>query len=394
MSETEKVHELFESFLAGFVQPLICGGIAQQTRALPASTLDYFSLSHSTDYEVEEAIARGMIALASELCPVDHLPFPERGAMATAMALHNLSTLTDPMLNRAMARSARPRILDWVDTLTESIRPPATRGEALVRHVLWSRFLHAKREDTVVKNWAYTYRFYGRPPPANVVALPKLRFVRQQHTQQSLPELLQDQPDLDLATRFRRLLTRSPITEILRGDLAPDLQFGVANLAVLSDLSLRHGVVQTLVKNGTGRIAAPLGHALRMLSVQDTPPHYLAVAIQFLAELQILEVLDARAGHQPRSEPAVGDEELFSGVLPALLAHQGPLRHLLNLNADDLEQVRDRAELRRKQSGDDAVAFAASILDRADLHSAAQPGAGSPAPMPESIAETLEPELR
>ncbi len=87
--------------------------------------------------------------------------------------------------------------------------------------------------------------------------------------------------------------------------------------------------------------------------------------LSFLAELQVLEVLDERAGHVPIAEPAVGDEELFAAILPAVVQHDTPLSDVIALSASDLERVQRRAELRRQQAGDDAVDFARSILDRA-----------------------------
>merc|ERR1711969_317577 len=99
---------------------------------------------------------------------------------------------------------------------------PRTRGQALVRHAIVARTLDLGREDTVVRNWAYTYRFYGRPPPANVVAMPKLRFVRQEKTRRSLVELAREgTPDLELETPLLALLSRSPITQLLHHDLTP-----------------------------------------------------------------------------------------------------------------------------------------------------------------------------
>ena len=297
------------------------------------------------------------------------------------MALHDLVALTDPTLDRTFSRGAFPQVYEWVDALIACIEVPRTRGEALCRHVVLSRGLELQREDTVVKNWAYTYRFYGRPPPTNVVAMPRLRFVREEKTRQPLDVMagtfgraelpVGDAPALDAtgeaatSMRLRDLLSRSPITELLRSELSPDLQFGQASLSVLSDSKLRHGIVQAIVERGTARVAQPFGHALRLLSALAPPPEYLATALTFLVEMQILEVMDERAGHRPRDEPAVGDEELFAAVLPALLRTSGPMRHLVALEEPDMRRIRERAEERAQQAGEDAVDFALSVLERA-----------------------------
>jgi len=370
VADTEKIHLLFEAFFDGFVHPLFTGGVAQQVRAIAPGCLEHFGLARATDPDKEFEVLRAMHERAAEICPVGALPFPDHGVMAIAAAAHDLAMLTDPQLDRAISRGARPTVLAWVDEIVAAIRMPTTRGALLARHVMLETLLAASREDTKVTNWAYTYRFYGRPPPANVVAMPKLRAVREEKTKKNLLELLLEHEDLDLRSRVRQLVSRSPVTELLRSELCPDLQFGAATLAALSDSTLRTGIVQEIVKQGTGDIAQPFGHALRLLSAIGPPPEYLYVALVFLAELQLLEVMDARKGHQPKSEPAVGAEELFAAVLPALFLHEGALRPVLDLAEPDLDKVRQRAEERRRQAGADAVEFARAIMNRAQpLHS-------------------------
>jgi hypothetical protein len=180
--EATKVHALYEQFVTGFLHPLFVGGTAQLTRPLSASVAEHFSLAQPVDPNVEQDIRIWMHRLASEVAAVDDVPFPDAGAVQVAMALHNLTILTDPMLDRTFSRGARRPILEWTAAIIEQIPAPQTRGEALARHAVLQRALEAEREDTVVKNWAYTYRFFGRPPPANVTAMPRLRFVREEKT--------------------------------------------------------------------------------------------------------------------------------------------------------------------------------------------------------------------
>ncbi|MBX3250399.1 MAG: hypothetical protein KF901_24705 [Myxococcales bacterium] len=384
--ESRKRQELYEAFVGGFVAPLFGaasadaahrdgGAVAQLTRPLPPKLIEHFAFAGLGDPDVEQAMLEGLHTAASELVPTDMLRWPERGALSIAAAAHDLLVLTDPQLDRAFARGARATIGRWVDEWIDSIAMPATREQALLRHVVLDRILDLEREDTVVKNWAYTYRFYGRPPPANVVAMPRLRFVRQTHETRGLVALMTSGDERALDRRLRALLARSPITELLRPELCrprPGMgggfQFGHAGLAVLSDPTLRHGIVELLVKRGTHQVAQPFGHALRVLGGLGPPGEHLFVALCFLAELQLLEILDERQGHRPREEPAVGDEELFAAVLPALVDHaeaEGALGFLLELADPDLTRVVQRAEQRRRESGEDAVAFARSILDRA-----------------------------
>lgn len=366
---SEKFQLLYEEFTELFMKPLLCGGTTQAVRFLSPHLLTHFTLARPADDLLEGEILETMVALASRLVHVGALPSEDRGMMATAMALHDLFAVTDPQLDRAFARGARKDALTWVAKLIAEIPLPTTRGHALARHVILERGLACFREDTVVKNWAYTYRFFGRPPPANVVALPKLRFVRQTTNRTSMIEQMNNQGTDTHAAIVQRLtrelVARSPVTQLLRPELTPDLQFGLASLAAMSDRALRSGIVQALVERGTGPVAQPFGHALRVLSALAPPPEYLGAALTFLVELQLLEVLDERAGHRPTDEPAVGDEEFFAAILPALFQTKGPMKQLLQMETFDLKNIRARADERAQQAGDDAVEFALSVLERA-----------------------------
>ena len=366
MSEQDKLHALYQELVGQFLEPLLTGGTARATRALPPAALEHFALARPVESTVEGSILEALARQASAIAPVDLVELAEPGLMATLMAAHDLFWLTDPLLDRAFARSSRAEVRDWVFQLVDRIPVPRTRSEALGRHVVLERALELRREDTVVKNWAYTYRFYGRPAPANVVAMPKLRFVREEKKQLSLLELAREgTPEVELETPLLALVARSPITQILHHDLTPELRFGQATLAVLSDAALRAGVVQELVKRGTGQVAQPFGHALRVLSAEDPSPQHLFVAIALIADMQVLELLDERAGHRPRSEPAVGDEELFAAVLPALVRHHGPLEGLICLSEDDRRRLLERASTVAEQAGEDAVTMALQLIGRA-----------------------------
>ena len=364
--EGAKIAELYEEFIKDFLLPLFAGGEAHAVRALPPGILESFAYSTPSDSEIEFELQTLMLRAASEIAPIDALPANDFGATGMAMALHNLGAITDPMLDRTFSRGSIKVMREWIEAIIAAIPPPRTRGEALSRHVIAERALLFQREDTVVKNWAYTYRFYGRPPPANVVAMPRLRFVKEQKSRRGILDILEEGiDDESLLGLLTELIARSPVTQLLNLQLYPRLVFGMATLAVLSDSGLRGGIVQALIKSGTSAVAQPLGHALRELSAVGAPGEYLYVALAFIAELQVLEVLDERAGHTPIAEPAVGDEELFAAVLPAVILHETPLASAVALSETDLERVRRRAELRRQQAGDDAVEFARSILDRA-----------------------------
>ncbi len=297
-----KVGALFEGFASGFLRPLLVGGEARAVRALPSGLLHYFAHATPNDSSVAEAIAMGVLDAAMEIAPLRAVPQPDRSAMALVMAAHDLAVVTDPMLDRAVARKARPTVLQWAWELTEAIAPPRSRGEALHRHVWLDRFLRLVRRDTVVRNWAYTYRFHGRPPPPNVVAMPRLRLVRQERTEVSLMELIDaDEDELGLRSLLDALLARSPVTQLLRWSHVGRLRFGAAALACLSDRRLRAGVVHAIVRSGIENADAVFGFALRELHAQAAPPPHLEVALSFLVELQLVALLDRRTDGDPSS---------------------------------------------------------------------------------------------
>ncbi len=370
-----KIHARYEDFAEDFLAPLMAGGICTIGRPLTVGMLDHFSIATPASSDAELAIRDSLSQIGGAVAPARYLPFPERGAMALAMAAHNFVFITDPELDRIFTRGSREKVMTWIAALLAEVKVPKTRGEALARHAVAERFLKITRNDVEVSNWAASFSFLGRPIPRNYTAMPGLRRIKQVTKSRPLAELLEatqrgmKAPPLP---RYRELFSRSPVTELIHADTLGGVSFGLANLSVLSDPALRHGIADAVVKRGVAGYAKPFGSALRNLSALGPPPEFLYCALAFIAEIQILEVLDQRRGHTPKSVPAVGDEELFAGVLPALHQHQGALSFMLTLETRDLEKVKERARQLFHLAGEDAVRFALTILERAQPPSAAQ----------------------
>ncbi len=366
MSGAGEIQARYDAFAREFLRPLLTGGVVVAGRPLSPGMLDCFALSRPADPEVDAAIYDALHAAGSDIAPVRVIPWPDRGLAAVAMACHDLVAITDPMLDRWLARKSRPEMLAWVDWLLAEAGPPRTRGAALARHAIVARTLEVRREDVVVRNWAYTYRFFGRPVPPRVVAMPKLRMVRQDRSTQHIAELW-DALDADLAVapRLRTLLSRSPITELLRTDRLPDLRFGTAMLAVLSDDLVRGGVARALVSQGS-RVAAPLGRALRELSGASPPPRMLYYALALVFEVHVIAALEARAGEPLLfGHPADADSRLFAAILPAMLGAPDDLGALLDFDPDDLARLRMSAPELDRAAGDDASRYAVELIDQA-----------------------------
>ncbi|MFT5353507.1 MAG: hypothetical protein ACI9KE_000705 [Polyangiales bacterium] len=364
-----ELQELFDEFAKDFMAPLLQGGETQAVRVMPPHVLENFGHGAFSDTDVELQIREGLSDAVADLATSSVMPFPEPNAMAVVLAGHNLIALTDPKLDRRFARGSRSKVLVWADEIIDSIGAPTTRGEALTRHALLSRLLDLTREDTILRSWAYTYRFHGRAP--TVKPVPPFDFLDKKTSRVTMRRLLRAQ-DEPIVAATNRLIARSPITLLLEHKDIPDMRFGEAVVSVLSDPGLRQGIIQSIVRSGTQHVAAPFGRALRHFAAMDPPGEYILPVVAFLAELQILEVLDDRAGHRPKDVPAIGDEELFSAVLPALFESEGAAHSLIQLEKSDYERVRARAEQRKLEAGDDAVEMARSIAQRAIAASGAR----------------------
>ena len=239
--DASKLQATYDALVERFVLPLALGSAGELARPIAPGCFDFFRQTRATSPEVDEKIFDALHRAGCGVAPLTTVPWPSPGLIAIAAASHDLLALTDPSLDRLFVRGARSTVVEWIDRWTELVPAPATRGEALARHGLVAPLYRAARRDVVVKNWAYTYRFFGRAVPWNVVSLPRLRFVRQQETTVLLTDLiakLDQGSDLALGLRLRRLLARSPVTELLEAPGLPDFRFGLASLAVLSDPSI------------------------------------------------------------------------------------------------------------------------------------------------------------
>ncbi|NOY89763.1 MAG: hypothetical protein GXP55_01045 [Deltaproteobacteria bacterium] len=371
MSETPQ--SLFEAFAAGFLRPLLGGQRVQLTRLLGPGLVPHFSVAQTADSSVDAAIYERLHQRASRHAPVRALGYPEPETRAFAMALHDLIALTDPMLDRVFARGARPKIVAFVEALLAATGAPRTRGEVLARHVLCDRALALRRRDVVVTNWAYTYRFFGRPVPRNVVAMPRLRRVKQKAEERELLAIFSqlDTEEMPLHTLLRGLLARSPFTRIARFSLDATPLFDVSTLAMLEDASLRQGLITELRQAHESKLMARLGGELWKLQLRrDVPPRLLRVAVVFVLELGLRLML--------RRDPPdfVGAPSSFElGLALSLPAAALQARKLWpELALDDAERVTTGAQIWAAWAGDvplrEAKNMIAEATSEADLERA------------------------
>lgn len=366
-----KLEQAYDALIARFLGPLLSGSLASLGRPLAPAALDYFEQTRSQSSEAESEIATALCRGGSEIALVEAVPWPSRDLLAITMILHNLLFLTDPSLDRLFVRGARRVVLEWIDRLLSLIDAPSTRGDALARHAMLSAFFRAVRRDTVVTNWAYTYRFYGRPPPPNVVAFPRVRLVHEEHSTVEMMSRIAEldaQHEFGLALRLRDLLARSPVTELSRLDRANPLRFGIANLQVLADPALRGGIARAIAGSDEWAHAAVLGGALAAPELRHASSELLEPLFRFLLETHLTATLDERRGKPlPASIPVHAAR--YAAVLPAWLDHPALARSLGWLSRKETALVEQRAAALRKLVPLERLAEISALLSRISLSS-------------------------
>jgi hypothetical protein len=348
VTETEKLQQRYDALVVGFLEPLLSGGTVIVDRPLAPGGIEYYQHAGSSDANASSEIFDRLHRSASAIAPITTVPWPDRDLILLAIAAHNLVLVTDPMLDRVFARGARKKMCEWIDEAIEMVAPPRTRASALARHALLDPLVSLRRKDVVVKNWAYTYRFYGRPVPRNVVMLPKVRFVKQTETLvdiETLWSMVDQSAQLGIRPRLRELLSRSPVTELVRLDLCDDFRFGLATLAVLSDDAIRGGIARVIVERGEWKTAGLLGRALGDPLLHHAPPAHLYYALALCFEVQMTATLDVPGLALPQtlnlSDP---DVARYAAVLPAFFEDETMLDEVRAFDDADRGEVQERCD--------------------------------------------------
>ena len=315
-AESTRLQQAFDDLVTGFLTPLLAGGAVQLGRPIAPAALQHFEHARPSDSDAEWRMLDALHAAATAVAPLRAQPRLDPATLALAIACHDLLFLTDPELAGWPARRAKPVIERWIDQAVGLAGLPATRTDALVRHAIVTRLLDVERTDVVVKNWAYTYRFFGRPVPPRVVAMPRLRFVRRTESRLDLSAMLQATGE-ELGPRLRAVLACSPLTELLRFRLASPLALGPGAGAVLSDPVLRGAVARALASDDVAATAEAWSAALARLAdpaAQPVAPALAFYAIALLFEAHVFAALD----RDERRRKSVG-RGAFAAVLPVVL---------------------------------------------------------------------------
>ncbi|MCC6875862.1 MAG: hypothetical protein IT378_16260 [Sandaracinaceae bacterium] len=346
MSKNEKLQLQYDQLIAGFVAPLVAGGTVVVDQPMAPGAIEYFQHAKCGDSMADTTIYDALHRGASAIAPVQSVPWPERDAILLAMAAHDLVMLTDPALDRLFARGARARIVRWIDEILELVALPSTRAEALARHALVEPVPVLRRKDVVAKSWAYTYRYHGRPLPSNVFQRPLVGDFRKSETLLDVVDLIESldaTTGLSLKTRLRALLSRSPVTELVRPDLCPDLRFSLGTFAVLSDDAIRGGVASALVERGEWRCAPVLGRALGEPALMLAEPDLVWYALALCFEVHMTAELDTPGPSWPdRLDLTDPDVARFAAVLPAMFEDESMLDEVRSFDDADRAEVQER----------------------------------------------------
>lgn len=346
MSETERLQRRYDALVSDFVAPLVSGGTVVVEQPIAPGAIDYFQRANSSDTAADLVIFDRLHQGASAIAPVRTVPWPSRDLLLIAMAAYDLVLLTDPKLDRAFARSALRRVPEWIDAMIDAVAPPATRADALARHALLDPLPSLRRRDIVAKSWAYTYRFIGRPPGSSLLTKPVFGRFRETETLadfHSLLESVDERAGTGLVRRLRELLSRSPVTELLRLDLCEEFRFGLATLAVLSDDAIRGGIARAIVERGEWKAAPRLGRALADPILHHAPPAHLYYALALCFEVQLTATLDVPGPNLPQhldlSDP---DTARYAAVLPAFFDDETMIDEVRAMSDVDRADVQDR----------------------------------------------------
>lgn len=376
MSDTEQMQLAYDTLLGNFLLPLLEGGNVTVSKPIGPGCASYFAQTRSGSIDTDRRIFDALHRASSAIANVETLQWPSLPILAMSAAMYNLLCATDPAYDRLFARNARKKIRTWSEHWLSLISTPRSRGDALARHVLVERFIILKRQDLVLRSWAFTYRFHGRQP--NIITVPGLGFDNPERHDRNLDQVLvhaaQSGTGFHLADVADAILHRSPLTQLLaigrnQGPFsqAPSIPFvfSIATLTTLSDRALRSAVAGRLLVQEAAS-ASVLGLALFQPELLANPS-LLAIAIQLLLEMHIMGALDRRSAAPGRDNGDLGFAR-YAAVLVASIDDARAVRELETFDDGHRALVQRRAEGLRPRVPRDVLLEMRNHLQRALEH--------------------------
>lgn len=257
--KTLALQGLYDRFFSGFLLPLVRGGDVQIGAPIGPGVLPYFFEAFPSNGADAADLLVARQAIAADLLP-EALPSRlTEDDVRVGVALHNLLYRTHPDLESVRAGRARKRSAEWAAKALEEAREPEGRHELLERHTLVAPLFRTTRVDTVLYNWSYRYRFYGREPPARFKVWPTVRRIREEKTETAFSELSFDAAGVGLLVQ---LMQRSPLTALVTPTRPlPTFVWNHDMVVALRDEAVCRAVSYAHMETGLGRVAGPLGAA-------------------------------------------------------------------------------------------------------------------------------------
>ena len=245
-----------QSFLEGFVLPLVQGGELRVGRPLTLQEITELDdhLPHLSVQTTAIDDARERV-LSTLVCRPPSLVL-EAEDLALAAGLHDALFLAHPRADGwSVTDRQRRRINETAQIL---VGQPLTRHRTriLARHALLHNVFRLTRIDVTVSWWTGRARFLGQRPPSRLTAWRGVRRVREEKVTVDFDELLAAP---DVTPVVATLLRRTPLTQLLTSHpAAPALHWEDA-VFVLRDVELARAVSYELLRPGDPRdqIAGP-----------------------------------------------------------------------------------------------------------------------------------------
>lgn len=361
-----------ESFLNGFVLPLVQGGQCHVSDPLDFRDAQRFveQLPHcSLQTEAIDESRKGVLARIVAT-PKDML-FEEKD-LKLSLAVHNFLALVHPSARFSVKKKELVvgTIKRWLFSETKM-----DSKELQSRHGLLHGLLKLYREDTHLTWWTGKARFLGEEPPERLLRWGRLRRVKTEVSKQPIFGLL----DEELLALYSLILTRTPLTLLLSTDEHP-LVYSWGHLApVLYDKQLSRAVMQGYTHDGSRMLQIPKrhGHAFKKLLLSGKDKSNLLAACQFLSMVLLRRLAflkNAKPGDWKFEREAIveiieksEDLKMVYG-LPWAMKHQksqGGLdwKHIAN---EDEHAIQDfYLEALEEIFDQDSLEHMSSVLDRA-----------------------------
>ena len=316
-------------FVSDFLLPLVRGGTLAIDRPLSRKSVEALARAHGRsvaglrrvgshapdpiETEAAEGLARARYEALRPLVPDAPVPGMDEDTWRLGGAVHDLLALAHPAISTGVGSDARVERVAAEATALATLGPPVTLGVLLARHSLLARLPEVVRLDRTVHYWLGQKTFVGRPPPARLLALPRVRSVKVDVIRRSW---LRD-VGVPAAARsaFLALTEASPLGEALDPlRLDPPPSWGRLLSALRFPATCRL-VAGHLVETGLGRVGDALADALyRFVSRQDAAGSYpptpsaLSFAIGFLAHLVWLELVFGDGGEGRKQRDRAGGD--------------------------------------------------------------------------------------